>query len=145
MNLYLDSSALVKRYVVEAGSEDVNSWICLAQPACTGLLTLPEVAAAISRAARLGWIEMSESQRAISLFHGEWEQFGRLPISEATVRRAGELACRHDLRGYDSVHLACALLYQDGLGLQVTLATYDRTLWEAASGEGLACLPGKSP
>ena len=145
MILYLDSSALVKRYVVEVGSQDVNHWIGAARPASTGLLTRPEVAAAICRAARLGWISEEENKRAINLFRAEWTVFGRLPIHEATVRRADELACRHGLRGYDAVHLSCALLHQDSLGLQVTLATYDRLLWKAAQGEGLALLPEEAP
>jgi predicted nucleic acid-binding protein len=57
------------------------------------------------------------------------------------VLRADELACRHGIRGYDAVHLACALQYRDGLGELVTLATYDRLLWQAAQGEGFPVLP----
>jgi predicted nucleic acid-binding protein len=145
MILYLDSSVLVKRYVVEAGSPEVNRWISMARPASSGLLTRAEVEAAICHAAHSAWIGEGESRRALSLFREEWESFGRLPIHEATVRRAGELACRYNLRGYGAVHLACALLYQDGLGLPVTLATYDRLLWQAGQAEGLALLPEIMP
>jgi predicted nucleic acid-binding protein len=77
----------------------------------------------------------------LSTFRAEWEAFGRLPILEATVRRADELACRYSLRSYVAVHLACALLYQDGLGLPVTLVTFDRELCDAAMAEGMARLP----
>ena len=59
--------------------------------------------------------------------------------------RADELACRHGMRGYDAIHLACALLYRDGLGEPVTLATYDRLLWQAAQAEGLPVLPTTMP
>ena len=37
MNLYLDTSALVKRYVEEPGSEDVLDWMDLADTIGTGL------------------------------------------------------------------------------------------------------------
>jgi predicted nucleic acid-binding protein len=74
-------------------------------------------------------------------FRSEWEMFGRLPVNEATVQRADALACQHGLRGYDAVHLACALLYRDGLGESITLATFDRALWQAARAEGLGLLP----
>ena len=141
MILYLDSSALVKRYVVEAGSKEVNRWISDAYPVVSGLLARAEVAAAICRATRLGWIGEEEGLRALKLFRAEWETIGRLPVHEATVRRADELACRHNLRGYDAIHLACALLCQDGLGLPLTLATYDRQLWQAGTEEGLALRP----
>ena len=74
-----------------------------------------------------------------------WELFGRLPITEATVRRADELAGRHDLRGYDAIHLACAALYQEASGVGITLATYDRSLWQAGQAEGLTLLPTTLP
>lgn len=145
MILYLDSSALVKRYIAEAGSQQVKTWIAAARPAAAGLLARTEVAAAICRAARLGWVGAEESQRALHLFQAEWESLARLPILEATASRAASLACQHDLRGYDAVHLACALLYQEGLGLPVTLATFDRLLWQAGQAEGLLVLPETQP
>ena len=57
------------------------------------------------------------------------------------MRRADELACRYGLRGFGAVHLAGAMIYQEGLGVSVTLLTYDRELWEAGRGEGLKMLP----
>jgi predicted nucleic acid-binding protein len=141
MILYLDTSALAKRYLAEVGGPDVRQWISQARPIATGIITRAELAAAIHRAGRLGWINAVESAAALSLFRAEWDLLGRLPVSEATVRRADELAGRHGLRGFDAIHLACALLFQEALGEAVTMATYDRLLWQAASAEGLAVLP----
>ena len=53
MNLYLDTSALVKRYVAEQGREDVLDWMDVADVIGTGLVTRVEVAAALSRATRM--------------------------------------------------------------------------------------------
>lgn len=145
MMLYLDSSALVKRYVAEVGSQEVNRWITQAQQASTSLLARPEVAAAICRAARLDLITQLESRKALELFRVEWESLGRLPVNEATARRADDLACNHDLRGYDAMHLASALLYQHALGLPLVFVTYDRTLWQAAREENLLLLPENQP
>lgn len=145
MILYLDSSAIVKRYIAEAGSQDVNHWITTAHQVSTGLLARVETSAAICRAAHLGWLGKEESRHALDQFRAEWESFARLPVSEATVRRADELACRHNLCGYDAVHLASVLLYQDGLGLPVTLVTYDHSLWRSGQAEGLAVLPEVLP
>jgi len=50
--LYLDASALVKRYVAEVGSDQVNEWNTRADMVVTGLITQVEVAAAIARAQR---------------------------------------------------------------------------------------------
>jgi predicted nucleic acid-binding protein len=141
MILYLDTSALVKRYLVEAGTPEVEQWISQARPASTCLLTRAEMAAAVCKAIRMNWIEAGQGQFALQRFRLEWEMFARLPVYEATVQRADVLACQHDMRGYDAVHLACALLYQEGLGESVHLATFDRQLWRAAQAEGLAVLP----
>jgi len=50
--LYLDAGALVKRYISEVGSNQVNEWNTRADKVVTGLITRVEVAAAIARAQR---------------------------------------------------------------------------------------------
>ena len=57
------------------------------------------------------------------------------------VSRAATLAWEHGLRGYDAVHLAAALFWQDVLGDPVTLASYDRQLWDAAKVTDLVAWP----
>jgi predicted nucleic acid-binding protein len=52
------------------------------------------------------------------------------------VERAEALAWEHGLRGYDAVHLASALTWQESVGEQIVLATFDQQLWEAASERG---------
>jgi predicted nucleic acid-binding protein len=47
--LYLDASALVKRYVMEAGSKDVISLTAAAAAVATSLVSRAEVAAALAR------------------------------------------------------------------------------------------------
>jgi predicted nucleic acid-binding protein len=139
--LYWDSSALVKRYVQEAGSVDVRQLWTGAQSSATGLITRAEVSAAIGRAVRMNYLSFEQALAVLQVFRREWESIARLPIQESTVQRADELAFRRTLRGYDAVHLACALQFQDGLGLPVALVTYDRELGQAAQAEGLAVFP----
>ncbi|MFZ5908939.1 MAG: type II toxin-antitoxin system VapC family toxin [Chloroflexota bacterium] len=141
MNLYLDSSALAKRYVEESGSEDVLNWMDLADTIGTGLITRAEVVAAITRATRTNRLTTQVSVKAISKFRQEWGDFHRIPINEALVARADFLACQHGLRGYDAIHLASALIWQEALMLPVALATYDQELAEAGQKSGLQVLP----
>lgn len=75
----------------------------------------------------------------------EWPDFLRVQITEALVARADSLAWRHGLRGYDAVHLAAALAWQEGMGEPVTLATFDRRLWESARQSGLSVFPDDLP
>jgi uncharacterized protein len=139
--LYLDASALVKRYIEEKASQDVNTWIETADMVVTGLLTRVEVAAAIARAGRMKFITSDETLAALRQFRSEWESFHRLPVTENTVVRGDFLAAEHNLRGYDATHLACALIWQETLGMPVTMASFDNQLIEAARGVQLACLP----
>jgi hypothetical protein len=55
--------------------------------------------------------------------------------------RADAQAWERGLRGYDALHLAAALFWQETLGEPVTLATFDRQLWQAGAAAGLEVWP----
>jgi uncharacterized protein len=141
MNLYLDASALMKRYIQEKDSQRVNQWIGAAEFLVTGLITRVEVAAAISSTGRMQFISSAETTQALDQFRSDWDTFLCLPVTESTAARGDALACKHGLRGYDAVHLANALIWQEAIGIPVTLLTFDRQLHEAARNEYLAVLP----
>ena len=141
MIMYLDASALVKRYIQEKESERVNAWIVAAEMSVTGLITRVELAAAIARAGRMKLISPEGALAALRQFRSEWGSFHRLPITENTVIRGDALAYEHNLRGYDAIHLACALIWQETLGMPVTLASFDGQLIEAARNVRMAFLP----
>ena len=141
MILYLDASALVKRYIQEKASQDVTAWIEAADMVVIGLISRVEVAAAIARAGRRMLITPDETLAALRQFRSEWESFHRLPITENTMVRGDALAVEYNLMGYDATHLACALIWQETLGMPVTLASFDSQLIEAARGVQMAHLP----
>lgn len=142
---YLDASAVVKRYVIEAGSREVIDLTAAAPAVATALITRAEVAAALARAVRLGVLDDKGGLAAQRRFAREWSDLARVPVTEALVARADTLVWNHRLRGYDAVHLAAALTWQDFIGEDVTLATFDRQLWEAAPRAGLRVWPEKWP
>ncbi len=141
MILYLDASALVKRYIQENSSDDVNTWIGAAEMVVTGLITRVEVSAAIARAGRMKLISSDEAIAALRQFRSEWESLHRLPITENTVARGDILAVDHNLRGYGATHLACTLIWQETLGIPVTLLSFDGQLIQAARSLKMAYLP----
>lgn len=141
MILYVDASALVKRYVSEAGSTAVISVTSDAEAVATVLISRAEVAAALARSVRLGVLDENGGRRAQRKFTREWPDLVRLPISEALLVRAESAAWQYGLRGYDAVQLAAAAIWQDSVGAEVTLATFDRELWQAASKAGLQVWP----
>ena len=141
MIVYLDASALVKRYVAESGSAQVAALIGEAQAIGTGVITRAEVAAALARSARMGLVTPESGLKALSAFNADWEHLIRLQLGEALVARAASLAWEHGLRGYDAVHLAAALGWRETLDEAITVATYDRELWRGAQASGLAPWP----
>jgi predicted nucleic acid-binding protein len=142
---YLDASALVKRYVAEAGSTDVQALIGSARAVGTAVLSRAEVGAALARAARVGLVTREAALKALEAFNADWEHLIRLQFGEPLAARAAALAWEHGLRGYDAVHLATALAWREALGEAVTVATYDRELRRGAQASGLAPWPAAMP
>lgn len=145
MILYLDASALVKRYVEEAGSVEVAAAIDRSRLTATAVVSRAEVTAALAKAVRIGLASRDAAAAGLADFEADWNDLVRLQVSEATVARAAGVAWSQGLRGYDAVHLACALVWQESVGEPVTLATYDRELWRSASASGLSPWPDATP
>jgi predicted nucleic acid-binding protein len=143
--VYFDASALVKRYVAEAGSTEVEALIGKARATGTGVLSRAEVAAALAKAARVGLVTRDAALKALEAFNTDWEHLIRLQFGEPLAVRAGSLAWEHGLRGYDAVHLATALVWRETLGEAVMVATYDRELWRGAQATGLSAWPVAMP
>ena len=112
MVLYLDTSALLKRYVAEPESEDVIAKMDEATAITTALITRTEVAAALGRAWRDARLDSEGARRAEQEFLEDWADFGRVPVTEGLAAHAGQLAWDHRLRGFDAVQLAAALRCQ---------------------------------
>jgi uncharacterized protein len=143
--LYLDASALVKRYVAEAGSTQVNQAIASAEIVGTALISRAEVAAALAKAVRVKALALDKARASLESFRRDWLDLVRIQTTEVLVARGDALAWEHTLRGYDAVQLAAASLWQETLGEPVTLATFDHSLWQAAERVGLAPFPSDLP
>lgn len=142
MILYFDTSALVKGYIQEEGSKEVIALLDEVENLFGSIvLTQVEMAAAVQRAARAVGASPASASGAWQDFMDDWPSFTRLAISPMTIERASGIAWNHGLRGYDSLHLAAALLWQDALGTQITFATFDRELWLAAQKVGMVSWP----
>jgi uncharacterized protein len=145
MILYLDASALAKRYISEPGSEDVRRIIDEAEAVGTAAVSRVEVSAALAKAARVGLVARTEAESADQAFRQEWPDLVRLPLFETVLDRAADLAWDWGLRGYDAVQLGVAVSWQEALEMPVTFATFDQKLWAAAGRVGLTPYPEDLP
>ena len=143
MIVYLDTSALVKRYVEERGSTETIALATRADVVATSIVSRAEIAAALAKAARTRVLTAAAARRAQRAFTAEWQDLVRIAVSEAVVERAERLAWDHALRGYDAVHLGTALSWQDSVDPDLTFATFDRRLWEVAQLAGLEAWPAR--
>jgi predicted nucleic acid-binding protein len=141
---YLDASALVKRYMAEAGTAWVES-VCAddSHVIATAQIGLVEVAAAFASKRRGNFITPHECDRALAdLIRDAQIRYLLVAIDQALVDNAIQLTRRQRLRGYDAVHLACALALNEPLvgAVQPPLifVAADEDLLAAAATEGLA-------
>jgi predicted nucleic acid-binding protein len=135
--LYLDTSALVKLYIEEVASDDVAASVGNAGVVVTARVTYAEARATFARLAREGVITAAAHRRVVSDFDEDWPAYTIVDVSEVVVRRAGALAERYSLRGYDAVQLAAALDVQVIGGMNVSFASFDSRLNQAARRERL--------
>lgn len=145
MIAYLDASALVKRYIVERGSRETMALTADSEMTATSIVSRAEVAAAFAKAARVGLVKNEVARNAQRRFAGDWPDLARVSVTEAVVARAEGLAWEHGLRGYDAVHLASALTWQESVGEEIVVATFDQQLWDAARRAGLTVWPDQLP
>ena len=141
---FCDSSAIVKRYVNEIGSNFVDGLTDLKSGNVTLLarITRVEVVAAIARRLKNGSITTADAQNALAAFqHDLTNNYFTVEITPVLLSVAMSLATRHALRGYDAVQLAAALEANDeriANGLpSLTLVSADTELNTAAQAEGL--------
>lgn len=140
MILYLDTSALVKLYAEEAGSEVVRQAVADSDLIATSLVSYAETRSALARKGGTGHVARSALNKCRREFERDWERLHRLPVDETLVRKASDLAEEHALRPFDALHLATADFLQAVLRAAVTFASFDDELNGAAEVHGLELL-----
>ena len=141
---FFDSSAIVKRYVNEIGSNFVDGLVDVKSGNVILLarITRVEVAAAVARRLKNNSISSADAQNALAAFqHDLTNNYFTVEITPILLSIAMNLVTKHALRGYDAVQLAAALEANDesiANGLPpLTLVSADTELNIAAQAEGL--------
>ncbi|MCS7219674.1 MAG: type II toxin-antitoxin system VapC family toxin, partial [Thermus sp.] len=92
MILYADTSALVKLFVVEEGSDATRALFRRAFLVGTSVLARAELGAALARAVRRGLIREEEGLEARRRLEAVWPTWVRIAIDEQLIARAEALA-----------------------------------------------------
>ena len=134
MSLYVDSSALLKRYVAEPESARCDEILRTDPTWVTARHTWVEV---LRNLARL--LEGQDLVRLEKAFRADWRRMYVVELDRVTCERAAELARSERLRTLDALHLAAA--YRMGGGATPFL-TYDVRQAQAARALGMPVLGG---
>jgi len=139
---FFDSSALVKAYIAETGTnwvrtivDDDQHQIYISQ------LTELEVIAALTRRFRIGDLTLPERDQAARDVRQDCASYFVIDLTNEIVEAAIDLALRHNLRAYDAAQLACALKVTSVLSSNqrytgLTLVSADLELNDASTLEG---------
>lgn len=127
--LFVDTSALLCRYVHDAGSDLVDAtlsaddtWVCSAVARTEVLIALHHLAGGPHQQAAM-W----------ETFRSDWDAFAVVPVDPRCLSRAGELGAEYALRLVDAIHLAAA----DRLPRPLRYLTFDRRQIPAADALGM--------
>jgi uncharacterized protein len=138
---FLDTSAVVKRYVAEEGTDDVLALWDRAEHVVVSRLAYAEAVAAFRRKQRDEPSTATAINRALSRFQREWETLVVVELSERLRPVMDRLLRVHALRGADAVHLSSALLLDAEVGESLTFGCWDKELLAAARREGMETVP----
>jgi predicted nucleic acid-binding protein len=136
--LYSDTSAFVKLYVREPGTDEM---LRLASPASGHTiyvlgLTRVEFRAAVRARVRQGDLTGPIADALIGRMEQHLRSIFRVQlVTDAVLEEAGALLDRHPLRAYDAIQLAGCRALQGLLGEAVSFVCSDRQLLEAAEAE----------
>ena len=138
---FFDTSALVKRYITEIGSD----WVRTLTDAQSGnriilaRITWIEMLSAYSRLRRESTLDETAFNIVLQAFEYDWDtQYQIIEFDKTIAEQAGEFVKKYPLRAYDSVQLASALKIhrihaQVAPGLFVFVSADDRLLAVAKS------------
>jgi predicted nucleic acid-binding protein len=135
--LFLDTSALVRRYAHAPGRELVATAMAGDDAWCASALCRSETLLALHRLA----VTPGQHARLWGRLRDDWDTFFVIPVDERCLAQAVELGATYGLRTVDAVHLAAA----DRLPRPARYATFDRRQIPAAAALGFEVIsPGSA-
>lgn len=137
MMIYADSSALVKRYVSEAGSARLVEALSSSDVVATSKLAFPELLSAFTRKRRSRELSERSFRAAVRRFEEDWKDLLIVDLHDDLLPLIKSLVAKYALKGADSVHLSSALWLSQSSRMSVVFSASDAQLLKAAQAERL--------
>jgi len=132
MKTVFDSSSFAKRYIAEAGSDEVDNICQHTSELGLCILCIPEIVSAFNRRVREGRLPQTGYKQAKVQLVADVGDAILLHLTPAVISSAVHLLENNTLRALDALHIACGLAWQADL-----FVTADRRQFLAAQGAGL--------
>ncbi len=133
---FFDSSALVKRYIQEDGSQLVAKLLS-GNKNVVSRLTEVEIYSAMMRRWRMGDISEDQRNEILSILENDFSRLFVVELNLLVCKLARCLLLKHALRTGDSLQLASCLWIKEKLGEKVQFVAFNTRLCEAAKLEGI--------
>ncbi len=141
MILFCDTSALVKLYLQESGSDSLLTEASAASAVAVCRIAWAEAMAAMARRAREVPADAAVLDAARRRLQDDWPHYLVVEVTQPLVELAGEYADTFALRGHDSVQLAAARTVQEASREDLRFACFDSRLRKAAKVLGMGVTP----
>jgi hypothetical protein len=112
MRVFFDSSAFVKRYVREAGSDAVLQWCDQASEVLLSGIALPEIVSGFCRLQREGRINEPQYRQLKSLLLADVEDAAICDLTPMVLAQAIASLETNVLRGMDAIHIGSAMVLE---------------------------------
>ncbi len=130
--IFLDTSALVKCYIVEPGSDAVMQAMARDEAWAASVLAGTEARMALCRRGPEGASDSPVQRQLLD----DFDRFVTVPIDSQCLRDASAIGCRHRIRTLDAIHLAAAMRLPS-----VSFLSFDEQQIDVARALGLEVLP----
>ncbi len=133
---YLDTSTWLKLYMKEAGSEKALKAAKEHRMLSSAVLSL-ECLSALARRLQAGEVGEKDFKKIVKNMKDGLSVVETVRVTDDVLNMAEEVTVRSAARAMDAIHIASALLFRNGTGIEIAFLTSDKKQYEAALHEGL--------
>ena len=133
MKVFFDTSALIKRYIDEDGSDAVFGICQQADKLAISIICPTEMISTLNRLVRENTLTQEDYQQVKGILFSEMEDVEIVPILPEVVRNSIHALEKNTLRAMDAIHIGCASTIKPDL-----FVSADKRQLAAAEQSGLA-------
>jgi predicted nucleic acid-binding protein len=136
---YFDTSTYLKLYVKESGSDKALK-IAKTNHILSSAVLSVECLFALARRQQAGEVDEKDFKTILKNVRNGLLSVDSMRVTDDVLGMAKEITLRSVARAMDAIHIASALIFKQGTGIEVTFVTSDNKQHDAALHEGLKAL-----